>query len=66
MGILTPLYNRPNYVVEKQKMYQNSPQPLILRGPRAKLYVGTYAAIFSVGMVLTTVGSWQLIKGKDA
>ncbi|EAU84198.1 hypothetical protein CC1G_08128 [Coprinopsis cinerea okayama7 len=66
MGLLTPLYNLPNNVLEKQKRYQNDTRPLPLRGPRAKLYVGVYAVLFTAGMIGTTVGSWNMIKGEKS
>ncbi|TFK25975.1 hypothetical protein FA15DRAFT_703269 [Coprinopsis marcescibilis] len=65
MALLTPLYNYPNHVLEKQKMYQNDHRPIPLRGPRGKLYVGVFGVLFTVGMVSTTMGTWQLIKGKS-
>ncbi|RXW25802.1 hypothetical protein EST38_g11 [Candolleomyces aberdarensis] len=65
MGLFTPLYNLPNHVLEKQKMFQNDARHIIFRGPRARLYVGGFSALFAVGMIGTTYGTFQLVKGKD-
>ncbi|KJA29663.1 hypothetical protein HYPSUDRAFT_31627 [Hypholoma sublateritium FD-334 SS-4] len=63
MSILSPLYNLPNHVLEKQKAYQNNTKPIMLRGPRAGLYVGVFGALFTVGMLSTTYGMFNLITG---
>ncbi|KAF9534589.1 hypothetical protein CPB83DRAFT_901571 [Crepidotus variabilis] len=65
MGLLTPLYNLPNQVPAKQKLYQNSAKPIMLRGPRSGLYVGVYGALFVTGMVATTFSIGSLVKGKS-
>ncbi|KAF9567435.1 hypothetical protein CPC08DRAFT_703325, partial [Agrocybe pediades] len=64
MSLLSPLYNLPNHVLEKQKAFQNSSKPLVLRGPRAGIYVGGYAALFTVGMLSTVYACGNLIAGK--
>ncbi|KAF8165692.1 hypothetical protein B0H34DRAFT_794057 [Crassisporium funariophilum] len=66
MAILSPLYNLPNNVLEKQKMYQNSARPIMMRGPRSGLYIGVYGAMFAVGMVSTLYSLTSLVKGKQA
>ncbi|KIM46540.1 hypothetical protein M413DRAFT_24248 [Hebeloma cylindrosporum] len=64
MGILTPLYNLPNNVLEKQRMYQNTHKPIMLRGPRSNLYVGAYTALFITGMLGTAFAATSLVRGK--
>ncbi|KAF8806254.1 hypothetical protein BYT27DRAFT_7191571 [Phlegmacium glaucopus] len=66
MALLTPIYNLPNHVLEKQKLYQTSPKPIMLRGPRSGLYVGVYGALFVTGMVSTLFGLNELFRGKKA
>ncbi|KAF8204597.1 hypothetical protein BJ912DRAFT_1051950 [Pholiota molesta] len=63
MAILEPIYNLPNHVIEKQKMYQNSTKPIMLRGPRGGLYVGTFGVLFAVGMASTVYAFGSLIVG---
>ncbi|KAG5648748.1 hypothetical protein DXG03_000095 [Asterophora parasitica] len=63
---LEPLYNKPNTILERQKAFQNDPRKIMYRLPRSQLYLGTYAALFTVGMVGTTYGIWSLVKGKPA
>ncbi|TEB37099.1 hypothetical protein FA13DRAFT_1726233 [Coprinellus micaceus] len=65
MALFSPLYNLPNHVVEKQKRYQNDTRAIYLRTPRSRLYFGSYIALFTVGMSATTIGAWQMIKGKS-
>ncbi|PFH50132.1 hypothetical protein AMATHDRAFT_61587 [Amanita thiersii Skay4041] len=64
--ILNPLYNRPNYVVEKQRAIQSDTRPVMLRLPRSKLYVGSFGALFTVGMFATVYGITSLVKGKQS
>ncbi|KAI1796130.1 hypothetical protein LXA43DRAFT_1090217 [Ganoderma leucocontextum] len=64
--MLSSIVNKPNRVVEMQKLVQNSHAPVYYRLPRSKLYVNSYYALFTVGMGLTTVGVYQLIRGKPA
>lgn len=66
MIILSPLYEKPNRVVERQKVYQLDTRPVYLRLPRSRLYVGVFGALFTVGMVSTTYGIVHLVKGKQA
>ncbi|TFK43885.1 hypothetical protein BDQ12DRAFT_719064 [Crucibulum laeve] len=65
MALLTPLYNLPNHVIEKQKHYQNSHKPIMLRGPRGRLYVGVYGVAFTAGVAGTVFSLYQLVKGKQ-
>jgi len=66
MALLTHLYNLPNQVLEKQKHYQNSPKPIMLRGPRSALYLGVYGALFVAGMATTVFGMSEMVVGKKA
>ncbi|EDR12701.1 uncharacterized protein LACBIDRAFT_311423 [Laccaria bicolor S238N-H82] len=66
MSLLSPIYNLPNHVLEKQKMYQNNTKPIMLRGPRSNLYVGTFGVLFGVGMLGTLYGAYSLTKGKPS
>ncbi|KAG6378967.1 hypothetical protein JVT61DRAFT_13254 [Boletus reticuloceps] len=36
------LVNRPNTVLEQQRVFQSSHSPVYLRTPRARLYLGTH------------------------
>ncbi|KAF9057819.1 hypothetical protein BJ165DRAFT_1521164 [Panaeolus papilionaceus] len=65
MGLLSPLYNLPNNVLEKQKLYQNSSKPIMTRGPRSGLYLGVYGALFVAGILSTTYAGVTLVKGKS-
>lgn len=58
------LVNRPNHVYERQKMVQMSTAPPHLVLPRSRLYVGTYYALFTAGMLGVVYSSYHLIKGK--
>ncbi|RPD66903.1 hypothetical protein L226DRAFT_565678 [Lentinus tigrinus ALCF2SS1-7] len=64
--MLNALVNKPNHIVEKQKFVQNQHIPIYYRLPRSKLYVKTYYAIFTVGMLSTAYGAFQLIRGKPS
>ncbi|KAF5363591.1 hypothetical protein D9756_000302 [Leucocoprinus leucothites] len=66
MGVLTPLYEKPNHVLEKQRFYQNNPNALYFRGPRQRLYIGTYSILFAGGMLATLFGVTSLVKGKSS
>ncbi|KAH6914726.1 hypothetical protein BKA70DRAFT_1256913 [Coprinopsis sp. MPI-PUGE-AT-0042] len=66
MGLLTPLYNLPNNVLEKQRRYQNDHRMMPLRGPRGRLYFSAFTALFAVGMTATTWGTYNLVAGKPA
>ncbi|EJF62346.1 hypothetical protein BD309DRAFT_519344 [Dichomitus squalens] len=64
--VLNALVNKPNRVVEKQKLVQSSHEPIYYRLPRSKLYVNAYFALFTVGMLSSTYGIYRLIRGKPA
>ncbi|KAF8343684.1 hypothetical protein F5887DRAFT_971656 [Amanita rubescens] len=66
MILLNPLYNKPNNITEKQRIYQSDTRNVMWRLPRSKLYVGTFGTIFVVGMFSTVYGVASLIKGKPA
>lgn len=42
----------PQRIIELQKRYQNSNQPLWLRGPRSKLLVYPFYALFTVSTIV--------------
>ncbi|GLB34165.1 putative cytochrome c oxidase subunit VII [Lyophyllum shimeji] len=65
MLFLNPLYNKPNRIIEKQKLIQSDPRKIMYRLPRSQLYLGVYGASWVVGMVGTTWGIYSLIKGKQ-
>ncbi|KAI0787122.1 hypothetical protein BC629DRAFT_1593650 [Irpex lacteus] len=62
--VLSSLYNKPNRVYEFQKLVQASHDPVYLRLPRSRLYVGTYYTLFGVGMAGVVYGAYGLIRGK--
>ncbi|KAH9844384.1 uncharacterized protein C8Q71DRAFT_852874 [Rhodofomes roseus] len=64
--LLDPLINRPNRVVEKQRMIQASRDPIYLSNPGAKIYVRAYYGLFAFGMLGAVYGMVSLIKGKPA
>ncbi|OJT05393.1 hypothetical protein TRAPUB_3834 [Trametes pubescens] len=64
--MINVLVNKPNHVVEKQRLVQASHEPIYYRLPRSKLYVRSYYALFTVGMLSTAFGAFQLIKGKPS
>ncbi|KAF5387617.1 hypothetical protein D9615_000712 [Tricholomella constricta] len=64
--LLTPLYNKPNRILERQKAIQNDPRKIMFRLPRSKLYIGVYGAMFTVGMLGTTYGIVSLLRGKPS
>ncbi|KAI9068448.1 hypothetical protein FKP32DRAFT_1672175 [Trametes sanguinea] len=64
--MLNSLVYKPNRVVEKQKLVQSQHSPIYYRLPRSKFYVGSYYAIFALGMASSAYGAFQLIKGKPA
>ncbi|KAH7912965.1 hypothetical protein BJ138DRAFT_1124801 [Hygrophoropsis aurantiaca] len=64
--MLDALVNRPNNILERQKAIQSSHLPVYYRLPRSKLYVKSYMALWSIGMVGTTLGIYTLAFGKPA
>ncbi|PPQ70708.1 hypothetical protein CVT26_014632 [Gymnopilus dilepis] len=64
MSIFSPLYNYPYHIIEKQKYYQTSTKPLIMRGPRQHIYVPAFMVLFSAGMASTVYAMVHLAKGK--
>lgn len=60
------LVDRPNHVLERQRLVQNSHEPIYYRLPRSKIYVRSYYATFAVGMAYTIYGAYSLVKGKPA
>ncbi|KAF8914313.1 hypothetical protein CPB84DRAFT_1758947 [Gymnopilus junonius] len=65
MSILSPLYNLPNHVTEKQRAYQASTKPLIWRGPRQHIYLPAFFTLFAAGMASTVYAAFHLAKGKN-
>ncbi|KAI0774529.1 hypothetical protein C8Q74DRAFT_1368990 [Fomes fomentarius] len=64
--MLNAVYNKPNRIVEKQRLVQNQHVPIYYRLPRSRLYVRGYYALFTVATASTAYGAFQLIKGKPA
>ncbi|EKM59862.1 uncharacterized protein PHACADRAFT_192254 [Phanerochaete carnosa HHB-10118-sp] len=58
------LVNRPNHIYEKQKLVQHSTAPPHLVLPRSRLYVNTYYALFTAGMLGVVYSSYHMIRGK--
>jgi len=61
---LDSLVNRPNTVLEQQKVFQSSHKPIYTRPPRARLYLGMYFSLYAVGMVGTAYGIYSLAFSK--
>ncbi|CAO3647381.1 unnamed protein product [Mucor hiemalis] len=58
------LVNRPNLVVQKQRLFQQpSKAPLFLRGPRDKLFVYGTFLVLSTGLVGSLWGAVQMSRG---
>ncbi|KAF8897903.1 hypothetical protein BD779DRAFT_1492906 [Infundibulicybe gibba] len=66
MILLSPLYNKPNTILAKQKAYQNDARLIMHRLPRSNLYLGLFGVTFVAGMVGTTYGMFSLVKGKPS
>ncbi|KAF7775802.1 hypothetical protein Agabi119p4_4195 [Agaricus bisporus var. burnettii] len=66
MSFLTPLYERPNNILEKQRYYQNNHAALYMRGPRQKLYFGAFCALFAGGMIGTVYAIGNLVADNKA
>ncbi|KAG6868126.1 hypothetical protein C0993_007330 [Termitomyces sp. T159_Od127] len=64
MVLLSPLYNKPNRIIEKQRLYQNDPRKIMYRLPRSGLYLGIYGALFTASSIGTVYGIYSLIRGK--
>ncbi|TFK71994.1 hypothetical protein BDN72DRAFT_836760 [Pluteus cervinus] len=62
--ILSPLYEKPNTIRQKQQKYQTDHRHITRRLPRSSLYLTVYGAGWVVGMVGTVYGITSLIKGK--
>ncbi|KAG6812098.1 hypothetical protein H0H92_004398 [Tricholoma furcatifolium] len=60
--LLSPLYNKPNTVLEKQRAYQNDPRKIMYRLPRSGLYLTAYGAIFAASSVGTLYGIYALVR----
>ncbi|KAF8660524.1 hypothetical protein AX16_001603 [Volvariella volvacea WC 439] len=63
--MLSALYNKPNAILEKQRIYQNDHRNVIRRLPRSGLYLNLFGIGFVAGMIGTTYGVVSLIKGKS-
>ncbi|OBZ70504.1 hypothetical protein A0H81_09685 [Grifola frondosa] len=63
-NMLGALVNRPNHVVEKQKLVQASTAPIYYRLPHSRLYVNTYFSLFALGALGSLYGAFSLIRGK--
>ncbi|KAG9054665.1 hypothetical protein FS842_004512 [Serendipita sp. 407] len=58
------LVDKPNRILERQKIYQASHDPIYLRTPRSRLYVGAFAIGFTAAIVGTTWTAYRLVRGK--
>ncbi|PVG03668.1 hypothetical protein CPB86DRAFT_379837 [Serendipita vermifera] len=56
------LVDKPNHILERQKVYQASHAPIYLRAPRSRLYVGSFFAGFAVAMVGTSFSIYKLVR----
>ncbi|KAI0322489.1 hypothetical protein OF83DRAFT_1167539 [Amylostereum chailletii] len=64
--MLDALVNRKNLVIERQKAYQASHQPIWYRPARSRLYMGTFKSLFALGMVGAVYSAGSLIIGKPS
>ncbi|KAG5724743.1 hypothetical protein E4T56_gene8037 [Termitomyces sp. T112] len=64
MLLLSPLYNKPNRIIEKQRALQNDPRKIMFRLPRSGLYLGTFGALFVASSLGTVFGLYSLVRGK--
>ncbi|PWN90244.1 hypothetical protein FA10DRAFT_285957 [Acaromyces ingoldii] len=58
------LVNRANTVPQRQRIYQADTRPVYQRLPRSRLYMGLFMSLFTVGMVGTVGGFYNMAKGK--
>ncbi|KAI0032947.1 hypothetical protein K488DRAFT_85398 [Vararia minispora EC-137] len=63
--MINSVVNLPNRVIERQKAIQASHKPLWYRLPRSNIYMGTYKALFALGMVGNVYCVYSLIRGKQ-
>ena len=54
--VLDGLVNRPNTILQRQRMYQADTRPVYQRGPRSGMYMKAYMTLFTFGMVATAAG----------
>ncbi|CAO1636607.1 unnamed protein product [Sympodiomycopsis kandeliae] len=62
--MLDSLVNRPNTIVQRQKLYQADTRPVYQRLPRSGMYMKVYMALFVVGGLGTASGLWNAAWGK--
>ncbi|KAM0752969.1 hypothetical protein T439DRAFT_323584 [Meredithblackwellia eburnea MCA 4105] len=58
------LVYRPNTILQQQKVMQADPRAVYLKTPRAKLYMGLYLAVFTVGVVGSLHGAYKMARGQ--
>jgi len=62
--MLSAVVNKPNRILEKQKMVQSDHRPIWYRLPRSRVYLGVYFTLFTVGIAGSGYGLYSLVKGK--
>ncbi|CAO1614058.1 unnamed protein product [Parajaminaea phylloscopi] len=62
--VLDSLVNRPNTILQRQRIYQSDPRPVYQRLPRSRMYMTIYMGLFTVGMVGTFGGLVNAARGK--
>lgn len=48
-----------NTIVQRQRIFQADTRPVYQRGPRSRLYMTAYMALFTLGMAGTAHGLWN-------
>ncbi|KAI0797127.1 hypothetical protein C8Q75DRAFT_802783 [Abortiporus biennis] len=59
--MLGALYNRPNRVVQYQRLYQASHENVHRRGPHALFFLRSYYTLFGIGCVGSVYAAYSLI-----
>ncbi|KAL8279218.1 hypothetical protein RQP46_008474 [Phenoliferia psychrophenolica] len=60
------LVSRPNTVLPRQRALQADPRAVYLKTPRAKLYMGLYLTLWTVGLTGSLFGSYKMVRAKNA
>ncbi|KDE04981.1 hypothetical protein MVLG_04629 [Microbotryum lychnidis-dioicae p1A1 Lamole] len=58
------LVNRPNTIHARQAALQADPRPVYQKMPRARLYMGAFLTLFTIGTVGIARGTFNMMRGK--
>ncbi|ORY90254.1 hypothetical protein BCR35DRAFT_328886 [Leucosporidium creatinivorum] len=60
------LVNRPNTIHAQQTKFQADPRAVYQKVPRARLYMGLFMGLFTVGTIGTLHGVTLMMRGKKS